>query len=72
MRPMRTIVSKLRRKLDDDADNPTYIYTEPRVGYWMPTAETEHTTTDQRSAENTQTESEAAADAGLGAEATAG
>ena len=33
MRPMRTIVSKLRRKLGDDADNPTYIFTEPRVGY---------------------------------------
>ena len=36
MRPMRTIVSKLRRKLGDDADNPTYIFTEPRVGYRMP------------------------------------
>ena len=36
LRPMRTIVSKLRRKLNDDADNPTYIFTEPRVGYWMP------------------------------------
>ena len=32
VRPMRTIVSKLRRKLGDDADNPTYIFTEPRVG----------------------------------------
>ena len=30
---VRTIVSKLRRKLGDDADNPTYIFTEPRVGY---------------------------------------
>ena len=36
VRPMRTIVSKLRRKLRDDADNPTYIFTEPRVGYRMP------------------------------------
>ena len=36
VRPMRTIVSKLRRKLGDDADNPTYIFTEPRVGYRMP------------------------------------
>ena len=35
VRPMRTIVSKLRRKLGDDADNPTYIFTEPRVGYRM-------------------------------------
>ena len=25
----------LRRKLGDDADNPTYIITEPRVGYRM-------------------------------------
>ena len=40
VRPMRTIVSRLRRKLGDDADNPTYIFTEPRVGYWMPKGET--------------------------------
>ena len=40
VRPMRTIVSKLRRKLGDDADNPTYIFTEPRVGYRMPKGET--------------------------------
>ena len=39
VRPMRTIVSKLRRKLGDDADNPAYIFTEPRVGYWMPKGE---------------------------------
>ena len=36
VRPMRTIVSKLRRKLGDDADNPIYIFTGPRVGYGMP------------------------------------
>ena len=36
VRPMRTIVSKLRRKLGDGADSPAYIFTEPRVGYWMP------------------------------------
>ena len=41
VRPMRTIVSKLRRKLGDDADNPTYVFTEPRVGYWMPRGEAE-------------------------------
>ena len=35
IRPMRTIVRKLRQKLDDDAGNPTYIFTEPRVGYRM-------------------------------------
>ena len=40
VRPMRTIVSKLRRKLSDDADSPTYIFTEPRVGYRMPKGET--------------------------------
>ena len=39
VRPMRTIVSKLRRKLGDDADNPTYVFTEPRVGYRMPEGE---------------------------------
>ena len=41
VRPMRTIVSKLRRKLGDDADNSTYIFTEPRVGYRMPKGETQ-------------------------------
>ena len=39
VRPMRTIVSKLRRKLGDAADNPTYIFTEPRVGFRMPEGE---------------------------------
>ena len=39
VRSMRTIVSNLRRKLGDDADNPTYIFTEPRVGYRMPRGE---------------------------------
>ena len=36
LRPLRTMVGKLRRKLGDDADNPTYIFTEPRVGFRMP------------------------------------
>ena len=40
VRPLRTIVSRLRRKLGDDANNPTYIFTEPRVGYRMPAGET--------------------------------
>ena len=31
---MRAIVKRLRRELDSDADNPTFIFTEPRVGYW--------------------------------------
>ena len=40
LRPMRTIVRKLRQKLGDDAGNPTYIFTEPRVGYRMAKGET--------------------------------
>ncbi len=32
---IRTIVYRLRRKLDDDADDPAYIITVPRVGYRM-------------------------------------
>ena len=40
VRPMRTIVSKLRRKLGDDADYPNYILNEPRVGYRIEKGET--------------------------------
>ncbi|MCY3922070.1 MAG: response regulator [Chloroflexi bacterium] len=32
-RPLRTIVKNLRRKLRDEASNPSYIFTEHRVGY---------------------------------------
>ena len=32
---VRTIVKRLRHKLGDDAHNPEYIFTEPRVGYRM-------------------------------------
>ena len=32
---VRTVVKRLRQKLDDDAQNPTYIFTEARVGYRM-------------------------------------
>ena len=32
---LRDVVKRLRRKLGDAADNPTYIFTEPRVGYRM-------------------------------------
>ena len=39
LNPMRNIVNKLRAKLGDDANSPTYIFTEPRVGYWMPEGE---------------------------------
>ena len=37
--PVRAIVKRLRRKLGDDADNPTYIFTKRRVGYWIEEAE---------------------------------
>ena len=37
--PVRTVVKNLRRKLGDDADSPTYIFNEPRVGYRMAKAE---------------------------------
>ena len=33
---VRAVVTKLRPKLGDNADNPTYIFNEPRVGYRMP------------------------------------
>ena len=36
VRVIRTLVKRLRRKLGDDADSPTYIFTKLRVGYWMP------------------------------------
>ena len=36
---VREVVKRLRRKLGDDARNPTYIFTEPRVGYRMAKAE---------------------------------
>ena len=40
VRPMRTAISSLRRKLGDDAENPACTFTEPRVGYRMPKGET--------------------------------
>ena len=36
VRVIRTLVKTLRRKLNDDASSPTYIFAEPRVGYRMP------------------------------------
>ena len=40
MRPMRTLINKLRRKLGDStATRPTYIFTESRVGFRMPRGE---------------------------------
>ncbi|MCY4529245.1 MAG: response regulator [Chloroflexi bacterium] len=32
---LRAAVKNLRRKLRDDANNPRYVFTEPRVGYLM-------------------------------------
>ena len=39
LRPMRTLVGRLRRKLGEDADHPAYVFNEPRVGYWVPAGE---------------------------------
>ena len=39
-RRVRTAAKQLRRKLGDDANNPTYILNEPRVGYRMTKGET--------------------------------
>ena len=39
---VRTHMRRLRRKLGDDADNPRYVFTEPRVGYRMPRANDVH------------------------------
>ena len=36
LRTLYTHLARLRRKLGDDAENPTYIFVEPRVGYRMP------------------------------------
>ena len=35
VRPMRTAINSIRRKLRDDAASPTCIFTEARVGYRM-------------------------------------
>ena len=40
VRPIRTAISSIRRELHDNADNPKYIFTELRVGYKMPKADT--------------------------------
>ena len=39
VRPIRTAISAIRGRLGDDTDNPTYIFTENRVGYRMPKGE---------------------------------
>ena len=40
---VRAIVKRLRRKLGDSANNPTYIFNRRGVGYWMEKAETRKT-----------------------------
>ncbi|MXZ92719.1 MAG: response regulator [Chloroflexi bacterium] len=40
LRPIRTCISSLRRKLGEDVKRPRYIITEIRVGYRMPEGET--------------------------------
>ena len=40
LRPMRSAINRLRRKLGENAEDPTYIFTELRVGYRMPKGET--------------------------------
>ena len=35
LRPLRSVMRRLRRKLGDDAGDPAYIFTHPRVGYRM-------------------------------------
>ena len=35
-RPLRTAIKNLRRKLNDQANNPKYIITMPHIGYRMP------------------------------------
>ena len=39
VRTLRTHLARLRRKLEDEAENPTYVFAEPRVGYRMPKGE---------------------------------
>ena len=41
VRPTRTATSSLRRKLGDKAENPACTFTQLRVGYRMPKAETQ-------------------------------
>ena len=43
LRPLRTVIKNIRRKLDDSAANPQYVLTAPRVGYRMAKAETPDT-----------------------------
>ena len=35
LRPMGAVVSRLCRRQGNGADHPAYVFTEPRVGYWV-------------------------------------
>ena len=48
IRPMRTTINSIRRKLGDAAENPTYVFTQLRVGYRMPKGEALLEGTDSR------------------------
>ena len=39
VKTLRTHLLRLRRKLGDEAESPTYVFAEPRVGYRMPKGE---------------------------------
>ena len=39
VRSLRTLLRRLRRKLDEDGSSPTYIFSVPHVGYRMPRSE---------------------------------
>ena len=39
MRAVRTLVRRLRKKLNEDAADPTYLFVQRRVGYFMPEGE---------------------------------
>ena len=41
LRALRTHLRRLRSKLGENADNPTYFFAEPRVGYRMARGEKE-------------------------------
>ena len=43
-RPLRTAIKNLRRKLNDQANNPKYIITVPHIGYRTPKPTTPQTT----------------------------
>ena len=41
MRTLRTHLMRLRGKLGENADNPSHVFAEPRVGYRIPRSESQ-------------------------------